>query len=38
MWSRIDFQQDNATIHNALITKNYLLEQKFDFLTTQRAL
>ena len=26
------FQQDNATIHNASITKKYLLEQKKRFL------
>ena len=32
------FKQDNAAIHNASIIKKYLLEQKIDFLTTQRAL
>ena len=32
------FQQDNAAIHNASITKKYFLGQKKDFLTTQRAL
>ena len=32
------FQQHNAAIHNASITKRYLLEQKKKFLTTQCAL
>ena len=33
------FQQDNAAIHNASITKKYLLEQKIRLvkMTTQRA-
>ena len=30
--------RSNAAIYNASITKKYLLEQKLDFLTTQRAL
>ena len=28
IWKRIDFQQDNTAIHNASITKKYLLEKK----------
>ena len=32
MWRRMDFQQDNATFHNASVTKKYLLEQKIRHL------
>ena len=31
-WEKWIFQQDNAAIHNASITKKYLLEQKLRLL------
>ena len=33
-----NFQQDNAAIYNASITKEYFLEQKIRVFDTQRAL
>ena len=35
MWRGTDFQQDNAAIHNVLITKKYLLERKIKLFAHQ---